>query len=103
VRLTEPPVPDIAAPVPIANLPLDPRELYPVLRLSMPLKPLDFAAAVASSKSPLLEVVPSPLVIPIEPPDRTEEIPALMLIDPPTPLDPEPTIIRNGPPLPPIA
>jgi hypothetical protein len=68
---TLPPVPAVAAPLPIAIAPVLPELDVPELNVSAPLKPAVPAFAVRIVIAPLVVAVPSPVVIETEPPVTT--------------------------------
>ena len=83
--------------------PLTPELAVPVLRTKIPLTPKEPAFPVCKSNEPLLDEVPSPLVIVTMPPVAVEEVPADSTILPPDPLSPDPEEIRTEPPAPELA
>ena len=66
-----PPVPAVAAPLPIEIVPVLPELEVPELNTITPLTPDEPAFAVRTVIAPLVVAVPSPVVIEIEPPVRT--------------------------------
>ena len=66
-----PPVPAVAAPLPIEIVPVLPELAVPELNVITPLTPDEPALAVRIVMAPLVDSVPSPVVIEIEPPVRT--------------------------------
>ena len=71
VMVIEPPVPAVAAPLPIQTVPVVPELDVPELNVITPLTPDEPAFAVRIVMAPLVDSVPSPVVIEIEPPVRT--------------------------------
>ena len=69
--LREPHLPPVAAPEPIEIEPLLPELDVPELNVITPLTPDEPAFAVRIVMAPLVDSVPSPVVIEIEPPVRT--------------------------------
>ena len=68
VIVIEPPVPAVAAPEPIQTVPVVPELDVPELNVSTPLTPDEPALAVRIVMAPLVDSVPSPVVIEIDPP-----------------------------------
>ena len=71
VIVIEPPVPAVAAPEPMEIVPVAPGLDVPELNVITPLTPDEPALAVRTVMAPLVDSVPSPVVIEIEPPVRT--------------------------------
>ena len=125
-----PPLPPVAAPLPIDTDPLVPDDVVPELKLNAPLTPLMPAFADLIVIAPLVVFVPALPVMVIAPPVLSVPTPELMLTPPPTvaprppeseaappvlelspavidasppaALVPEPTVIDTAPPLPPV-
>ena len=64
-------MPAVAAPEPIEIVPVVPELDVPELKVMTPLTPDEPAFAVRIVMAPLVDSVPSPVVIDIEPPVRT--------------------------------
>jgi len=96
----EPPRPDFADPDPIDKPPEFPELAVPVLKIIIPLCPLEPLLAVEINMIPLVDLVLTPLIKVISPPVEDEVRPALRNILPPTPLFPDPTLMEINPPLP---
>jgi hypothetical protein len=63
-------------PLPKYRGPVSPAVLYPELKRTVPVTPEALAGAVSIVRSPLLDCVLKPVIIAIEPPDVSADVPA---------------------------
>ena len=98
-----PPLPTVAAPDAIINVPDEPELVVPLENFKEPLIPAAPALLVRTITDPLDFVVPVPVDSEILPPDADPLLPAPAVISPPIPVEEVPTRISIFPAFPPVA